>query len=94
MVHPAPDLPLRGLDRLRRITDVYTEPNQRRQGHARWLMCSVCAEADASGIVLLLEAVPFDDGALDAAGLERFYEGLGFCVAQREPVLMMARGPR
>jgi ribosomal protein S18 acetylase RimI-like enzyme len=95
MVGPAPKLPLPNLDRLRQITGVFTDPDKRRQGHARWLMCEVCVEADQAGTVLLLEPDPFEDDApLDAGALELFYRRFGFRVIQREPCVLMAREPR
>lgn len=93
-IEAAPDLPLPNLDSLRQITALKTEPSQRRKGHAQWLMCEVCVEADNTQTVLLLEAKPDEDGALDEGGLELFYRRFGFRVVQREPTLLMARQPR
>jgi GNAT superfamily N-acetyltransferase len=84
---------------LREITKVYTTPERRRQGDARWLMCEVCIEADEHGTVLMLTPQPFDDAAMDEGALELFYRRFGFQIGQREaddgtPAVIMVRQPR
>ena len=63
-----------------------------RKGHATHLMHDVCAEADRTGFVLMLQVRPFDDG-MDDEQLEEWYAKFGFIEIQHEPVLM-ARQPR
>lgn len=78
----------------RLIRDLYTEPECRRRGDARYLLCEVCVEADRERAVLVLEPKPGDDGPLDAEALELFYRRFGFIVGQREPMVLMVRAPR
>lgn len=89
---------IQGLSRVQRetireISRVYTKPESRGQGHARWLMCETCAEADNHALVLVLTAKPYDDEPLDLDKLQTWYEGLGFIVAQQEPRIMV-RAPK
>ena len=84
---------------LAEVSRVYTKPERRRQGDARWLLCEVCVEADRAKTVLMLTPKPFDDEPMDADGLELFYRRFGFKVAQREaddgtPAVIMVRQPR
>jgi GNAT superfamily N-acetyltransferase len=79
-------------DRARWVRDVFTDPARRRQGDATALMRSLCAQADALGIALVLEPRP-DDETVEARALERWYRSLGFVTLQRDPVLLLARAP-
>lgn len=81
-------------ERVAQLVGLYVEPKQRRQGHARWLMCETCVEADLTRTVLVLQPEPDGDGPLDACGLEIFYRRFGFEKIQSEPVVLMARRPR
>lgn len=84
-----------GRDRVLQISNLFTAPNRRRKGDARWLLCEVCVEADANKAVLVLEPRPMDDDApLDETALESFYRRFGFETMQRQPVVLMARRPR
>lgn len=64
-----------------------------RKGYATTLLWTVCSEADAARVVLILFPRPFGDGALGDEKLEHFYGKFGFVVVQREPAVMMARSP-
>jgi GNAT superfamily N-acetyltransferase len=64
--------------RIREITKLQTDPEKRRKGHAQWLMCEVCVEADQHGMVLMLTPEPFGDEPLDADQLMLFYRRFGF----------------
>lgn len=64
-----------------------------RKGHATALMYSVCAEADVSGIVLILMPRPFGDGEMSAGQLEKWYGRFGFVTVQTDPAVLMARQP-
>lgn len=63
-----------------------------KKGHATRLLREVCAEADRSGTVLMLEARAFDDG-MDDAQLKAWYMRSGFVQTQESPIIM-ARRPR
>ena len=84
-------------DNARFVRNVFTAPEQRRQGDATALMRSIAAQADALGIALVLHPEandPLDHGnALDQRQLERWYRGLGFQTLQRDPVLLLVRAP-
>jgi GNAT superfamily N-acetyltransferase len=75
---------------VREIVSVHAD--NPRKGHATALMHAVCAEADACGFVLMLEARSFDDG-MSEEQLICWYGRFGFVRIQSEPVLM-AREPR
>jgi predicted GNAT family N-acyltransferase len=81
------------------ITRVYTKPERRKQGDARWLLCEVCVQADETQTFLMLSPKPFDDEPMDADALEGFYRRFGFKVMQREaddgtPHVIMVRKPK
>lgn len=81
------------------ITRVYTKPERRKKGDARWLLCEVCVEADGTDTVLMLNPKPFDDEPMDADALEGFYRRFGFKTVQRAtddgaPHVIMLRQPR
>lgn len=85
-----PELPP-DMDRVRELTRVWTEPGSRKQGYATELVQSVCDEADASNVVLILQPKEFGkSGGLKA--LEGWYRRFGFIRTQSNPVLM-ARAP-
>lgn len=46
---------------IREISKVYTDPDQRGQGHATELLKAVCKEADSKKMVLLLTVEPYGD---------------------------------
>jgi predicted GNAT family N-acyltransferase len=81
------------------ITRVYTKPERRKMGDARWLLCEVCVNADETQTFLMLSPKPFDDEPMDADALEGFYRRFGFKVMQREaddgtPHVIMVRQPK
>lgn len=78
--------------RVREISRVETAPSDRRKGHATRLMRMVCDEADKRGMLLLLEAKPYESGGMDAARLECWYACFGFVPLQAEPRIL-ARPP-
>lgn len=77
-------------DDMREIVDV--QSTDRRQGAATALMYTVCTEADREWKTLFLKVEPFDDGAVDADKLRKWYSRFGFAVVQEQPCLM-ARSP-
>lgn len=59
------------------IRNLYAE--ERRKGHARDLLASLCAAADLAGTTLLLRAGPYgDDPKPTTEQLIEFYTSLGF----------------
>lgn len=80
-------------ERIRLVRGLYTDPESRRNGDARFLMCEICVEADEQRTILVLEPKS-DDGPLDDADLINFYNRFAFKVIQREPIVLMARQPR
>lgn len=85
-----PELPAE-MDRVLEVSRVWTDPDHRKQGYATELLKSVCDEADAESIVLILQPKPFgQSGGLKE--LERWYKRFGFVRTQDNPVLM-ARAP-
>ncbi len=71
----------------REITELYTAPENRNQGFARDLLKTVCAEADAAGIALLVHVKP-EDETTESERLQRMYAKFGFAVFQKRPLLM------
>jgi GNAT superfamily N-acetyltransferase len=64
---------------VRVIRMLRTEPERRRKGDATFLMAQVCVEADNARKILLLDAIPYEEGApLDEGGLMLFYSRFGF----------------
>ncbi len=100
-----PELPA-DMERVRELTRVWTEPGSRKQGYATELVQTVCDEADASNVVLILQPKSFGDAWTKGAGakdqgaylalksekLEGWYRRFGFVRTQSNPVLM-ARAP-
>lgn len=79
------DATVRG--RLREITHMQSAvPGQ---GHASALLDSICAEADADGITLVVHVAPFGDCRMTALELGRWYARKGFKAIQPEPLVMM-----
>lgn len=77
---------------VREITDVYTDPKMRRQGHATELMNRICKEADAKKMILVLRPGQFGDGEMTDRQLYEWYGNtFGFNEIQREPVVLLAR---
>ena len=76
---------------LREVTDIHTQPDSRRQGHADRLLSSVCSEADGAGVTLLLAVVQEGDVSID--DLCGWYTRHGFRYLQVEPVVLMTRPP-
>lgn len=70
---------------MREIVGVTSE--NPRKGHATALMHTVCAEADHTRMVLMLEAKPFAEG-MTQEQLETWYARFGFQKIQETPVLM------
>jgi GNAT superfamily N-acetyltransferase len=79
---------------IRMVVNLYTDPGVRRNGDATELMKQVCAEADREKTVLVLEPEPEEDSPLDRWALMNFYRKFGFTRVQKEPLTLMARGPR
>lgn len=78
---------------LREITNVYCDPDSRNQGLASQLMESICKEADAKRMVLILTVDPYGKGGLDKKQLEAWYcNRFYFNPIQQEP-LLLARVP-
>jgi GNAT superfamily N-acetyltransferase len=85
-----PELPPE-MDRVRELVRVWTDPEHRKQGYATELVNAVCEEADAQGIVLILQPRPFGH-VQGLRALEGWYRRFGFIRTQDNPVLM-ARAP-
>lgn len=85
-----PELPA-DMDRVRELVKVWTDPEHRKQGFATELVQAVCDEADAEGIVLILQPRPFGH-VQGLRALEGWYRRFGFVRTQDNPVLM-ARAP-
>lgn len=85
-----PDLPA-DMERVRELVKVWTDPQHRKQGFATELVKSVCDEADASGVVLILQPKAFGH-VKGLEDLERWYKRFGFVRTQNNPILM-ARAP-
>jgi hypothetical protein len=64
---------------------------QKRQGHARALMLSLCSKADILGIVLMLNPKPEGDESMTTEQLMEWYEKFGFVKIQDKPIILMAR---
>lgn len=79
---------------IREVTSLQVPAAEQGKGYATTLMHSVCREADAANIVLVLWPQPFgDDVALSRGQLVDWYSRtFGFQVIQPDPVLM-ARMP-
>lgn len=76
---------------LREVTDLYTQPEDRRQGHAKRLLDSVCSEADGAGVTLLVAVRGTEEATTD--DLCGWYRRHGFHYLQVEPVVLMTRPP-
>lgn len=83
---------LRNCSRL--VSQFVVKPEHRRQGRGRGFMKALCLDADANGLVLLLEPRATEDGALSTELLESWYQRFGFKRFQDAPVALMARMPR
>lgn len=79
-------------ERVKEVSNVHVEAEQRRQGHASRLLQEVCSDADMAGIVLLLSPSPEDEG-MTIDNLASWYARFGFVEIQAEPMLM-ARAPK
>lgn len=79
------------MDRVRELVKVWTDPEHRKQGFATELVKAVCEDADAHGVVLILQprAFGYVKGLIE---LEGWYRRFGFIRTQDNPVLM-ARAP-
>lgn len=71
------------------ISKVFTEPAQRRQGHAQILLSSVAREADAARKLLLLKVGDGHEDAATKQHLLSWYERNGFTPIQADPLLMV-----
>lgn len=78
-------LPEEMREKTREIVSVHSA--NPRKGHATLLMHQVCAEADRSGMVLILMPAKFDEGMGDEK-LQRWYAKFGFALIQETPPLM------
>ena len=79
------------MDRVRELVRVWTDPEHRKQGYATELVRSVCDDADANSVVLILQPRPFGH-VQGLKALEGWYRRFGFIRTQDNPVLM-ARAP-
>jgi N-acetylglutamate synthase-like GNAT family acetyltransferase len=80
------DASVRG--KLREVLSVHCPAESRKHGHAGRLLDSVCAEADASGVSLLVTVEPFD-GDADVKALGAMYSKRGFRAIQEDPLVML-----
>lgn len=64
----------------RELWDIYTPEADRRRGYASDLMRSVCAEADADGLILILFP--------GSPALADWYLTFGFDIVQETPLMM------
>jgi N-acetylglutamate synthase-like GNAT family acetyltransferase len=71
---------------MREVYDVRVPEAQRGSGLGSALMASICAEADTSGVHLMLIA--------DTPELADWYRRLGFEEIQHEPAIVMTRKAR
>lgn len=85
-----PELPAE-MDRVLEVCKVWTDPDNRKQGFATELLKAVCDDADADGIVLILQPREFGHSS-GLKELEAWYKRFGFMRTQNNPVLM-ARAP-
>lgn len=88
-------LPERMRPKTREIVNLETPAAEQGKGYATTLMHKVCREADAAGLVLVLNPHPWGDHVnLSQAQLIDWYErGFGFAIIQHEPMVLMARMP-
>ena len=75
--------------KLRNLSQVYVEPQHRKQGYATRLMQQVIQEAQEAGLSLLIEVDPYGDFDMDLKQLATFYAKLGFIKIQQTPRLMV-----
>lgn len=73
---------------VRLVSDVWTTPCSRRQGHATELMNRIAAEADKKKVILILNPGSFDEVGPKTEQLVEWYASLGYQEIQREPMLM------
>jgi GNAT superfamily N-acetyltransferase len=85
-----PELPPE-MDRVRELVRVWTDTEHRKQGYGTELVQSVCDDADAENVVLILQPRPFGHKH-GLTALEGWYRRFGFIRTQDNPVLM-ARAP-
>lgn len=74
--------------RVREVLSVHCRKDSRGQGHTGRLLDAVCAEADLSGVALLLTVQPFD-GEQDVKRLGAMYSKRGFRAIQEDPLVML-----
>lgn len=81
-------------DRARWLSHLFVEPEHRRAGEAKRLMRQIVAQADAQGILIVLEPKVEDDSTgLTIEALQAFYRSFGFARVQDQPPIW-ARAPR
>lgn len=75
---------LRGM--IREVSGVSVPEDQQGKGLGSALMADICADADRSGVILMLIA--------DTAKLAEFYGRFGFDAIQTDPAILMCRTNR
>ena len=75
---------LRGM--IREVSSVTVPEDQQGKGLGSALMADICADADRSGVILMLIA--------DTAKLADWYARFGFDTIQNEPSILMCRTNR
>lgn len=71
------------------LTNLYVDPQHRKQGAAKKLLQQLGSEADAAQIALMVECRPYEENSIDQASLEKLYKMQGFVELQKEPKLMV-----
>lgn len=75
--------------KIKLITKLYVEPEERGNGYASELMKEIANNADLNGHALIVEPNPFGIHGLDKSKLISFYAKHGFVRLQKEPYLMV-----
>ena len=80
---------------IKQLTSLRTEPERRRLGDARWLMCQTVLEADRERTILILEPNPDADSGLNKEQLIAWYRNFRFKVIQEGEglITLMSRVP-
>ena len=86
-------LPEHMQERVREVTNVFTDPKNRKQGNASELLRRLVTEADRDQTVLMLTPKPEHDEPVELHALINWYHRYSFQLIQDEPPLM-ARQPR
>lgn len=93
IVTESDEIPEEMRERIREVSQVWTDPDHRMQGYATELMKEVCEQADVENVVLMLQPRPYDSAScINKEKLIEWYKRFGFVITQKSPVLM-ARAP-